>query len=339
MSLLNPFPVYGVIQDSTGTPIVGAIVEARDLTSYIGTGTTTTIADGYYQIDIQYVASADGNTIEITCTHNSESNSDSFTLDVSGGFEEVDLQLQKLYEASTIATAGIDWDSLEQVYSGEKIIRDKNGDLHAIWKTSTDYIMHANSTNSGDSWETATTVSPDGDGHTPTMAVDNLGYVHVVWLQFEGSENHLLYRRNTGSWESISTLKADVVAFPAIKADAFNNLHVAWAKFSPAVSRDFGYKKYHVAGSSWGAEETIASSPYIPYWCHLFIDNNQDVYVITSERTSVTLENQTNVHKRVAESNWVGKFLILDGDSHLKHSENMVFALSEENISPNLLFI
>ena len=102
MTLYNPFPIRGVVTDASSNPIVGATIEVQDLTGYVTTGTTTTIADGFYQIDIQNVASADGDTIEVKAIYGGSQVTDTFSLDVSTGFEEVNLILPYMVLTETV---------------------------------------------------------------------------------------------------------------------------------------------------------------------------------------------------------------------------------------------
>jgi len=95
--LNNPYPIFGVITDYGGNPIVGAVIEVEDLTTFVVTGTATTVAEGFYQIDIQNIADSDGDTIQVSCDHTTggaiQSGSDTFALSVISGFKELNLQL------------------------------------------------------------------------------------------------------------------------------------------------------------------------------------------------------------------------------------------------------
>jgi len=92
MTLLVPYYVYGVVT-LDGSPQSGITVS-------VSTEETTTDDDGKYQINIQDVAT-DGQSVTVTATYGEDSDEDSFTLDVSDLFKELDLSITSTARYST----------------------------------------------------------------------------------------------------------------------------------------------------------------------------------------------------------------------------------------------
>jgi len=84
MTLLVPYIVYGeVTYDGSAQSGVTVAVDAAE---------TTTDENGKYQLNIQTVAT-DGQSVTVTATYSGDSAQDSFTLDVSDLFKELDLSI------------------------------------------------------------------------------------------------------------------------------------------------------------------------------------------------------------------------------------------------------
>jgi len=93
MTLPVPYFVYGVIKVDD--------VEQVGATVAVSTEETTTIAGGVYQVNIQDVAT-DGGLVTVTATYNGYSTEDSFTLDLSDPFKELDLNIITIIEGFSI---------------------------------------------------------------------------------------------------------------------------------------------------------------------------------------------------------------------------------------------
>jgi len=84
MALLVPYYVYGTVT------VDGS--NQKDATVAIGAANTTTNTNGLYQLNIQDVAT-DGASVTVTATYSGDSKQDSFTLDISDPFKEMDLAI------------------------------------------------------------------------------------------------------------------------------------------------------------------------------------------------------------------------------------------------------
>jgi len=92
--------VYGYIYQNNGvTGQVGATVNIVDQTNGQGTATTTTITDGFYQINIQNYVD-DGDTIQVSAIYGGETNSDTFTLNIVDAAKSMNLTLETTARAT-----------------------------------------------------------------------------------------------------------------------------------------------------------------------------------------------------------------------------------------------
>lgn len=88
MPLLVPYWVYGYVKQVEGGIIGDTYVEGATVS--VGADSTTTDANGYYQLNIQDVAT-DGQSSTITATYGVNSDSDSWTVDISDAVKRMDL--------------------------------------------------------------------------------------------------------------------------------------------------------------------------------------------------------------------------------------------------------
>ena len=92
MTLPVPYPVYGVITDG-GSPVNNALVHAQDTTTGGTIATTTTNANGEYQINLENIAN-DGNNITVWSSYDGKNKNYSFTLNIANKAERVNLALE-----------------------------------------------------------------------------------------------------------------------------------------------------------------------------------------------------------------------------------------------------
>lgn len=101
-ALDQSFPVYGTLRDADGNPLPADVtMMVKDL-SRSTQMTVTTNSDGYYQADLSALANCeDGDTIQVSCSHNQEENSKSFSLDVSDPSKNISFYLIGAPEVAT----------------------------------------------------------------------------------------------------------------------------------------------------------------------------------------------------------------------------------------------
>jgi len=114
MTLIVPYYIYGEVK------VDGVVQESA--TVAVSTENTTTNADGLYQLNIQDVAT-DGASVTVTATYSGDSDEDSFTLDISDPFKEIDFDITASEEAA-VDTEGfsIYGDGTTTVYGGDRTL-------------------------------------------------------------------------------------------------------------------------------------------------------------------------------------------------------------------------
>jgi len=115
MVLPVPYPVYGYIISTSGASLSGANVSATDITNPQGTGNDTSDANGSYSINLMDYAD-DGDTIQVTATSGVNTDTETFTLNLSDGAYRLDLTPSSMCDTFTI-TGTTDSITLLQPYS------------------------------------------------------------------------------------------------------------------------------------------------------------------------------------------------------------------------------
>ncbi len=106
-ALDQPFPVYGYIKDSTGSPLAGVAVYIKDLTKSTQL-IVYTQSNGYYQADLFNLQNCEnGDTIEVYCEYGDENNSKIFVLDVTELSKNVSFSLIAPPTVSTLNASSI----------------------------------------------------------------------------------------------------------------------------------------------------------------------------------------------------------------------------------------
>ena len=90
MALPIPYPVYGVVTDSNGTPLIGVTVTMSD----IATSSNTTDSSGRYLINIQNITSI-GNSLTIAASCSGERFEKHWTVSVTGPGKRFDIALEE----------------------------------------------------------------------------------------------------------------------------------------------------------------------------------------------------------------------------------------------------
>ena len=116
-----------------------------------------------------------------------------------------------------------------------------------------------------------------GNSDAPSVAVDFLGNVHVVWFDWtdyngSGTDADIFYKcwdNTTGTWtmaEVVSTESTANSLYPSIAVDNVRNVHVVWQDYtdynSAGSDADIFYKQRNVTTASWEELEVISTSPY-----------------------------------------------------------------------------
>ncbi len=113
-------------------------------------------------------------------------------------------------------------------------IDDKNG-LHVAFKMELDlgkgfdlYYVHRRA---GREWDPYRRLAEATEGRirTPSIAVDDDGFVHVVWVQGAGDRSRIYSRSWRGGWEEAKTvINSSTASNPYVCSDEDGNLHLVW---------------------------------------------------------------------------------------------------------------
>jgi hypothetical protein len=111
---------------------------------------------------------------------------------------------------------------------------DSASDLHLVWNDNTPgnaEVYYKKSTDAGNTWTASQRLSWTwGNTEYPSIAVDSLDGLHVVWHDYTGGNAEIYYRKSTNggttwttsrrlTWTSGNSLR------PAIAVDSSSNLH------------------------------------------------------------------------------------------------------------------
>ena len=118
----------------------------------------------------------------------------------------------------------------------------------------------------------------EGKSLVPSLAIDDIGNVHLVWMDSISSNYEILYstKNSNGDWSvpvniSITNGKSLV---PKIAVDAYNNLHVAWQEQDEYGTEIFYSNKTY--GNQWSIPSKISNSGRAP---DLGTDENGNIHV------------------------------------------------------------
>jgi BNR repeat-like domain len=170
--------------------------------------------------------------------------------DTPGNFE---VYYKKSTDGGTSWSAGkrLTWTSAES--GSPAAIVDPSGYLHVVWRDyASDHweIYYKRSTDGGAGWTTGRRLTwTSGDSVDPDIAVDNSGYLHLVWsCLVPAAGAHLDYQKSTdagSSWTSAQRLTwgSGLPCLPVIASDSSGDLHLVWYLTTPDNSEIY-YKKY-----------------------------------------------------------------------------------------------
>lgn len=140
---------------------------------------------------------------------------------------------------------------------------------HAVWyyyfSSGDDQVWYARSSDNTETWSGHTELSSgiDGEDNYPSIAIVG-DTVHVAWLNTNGSNYAILYRRSTNkgaSWGSVDTISDamdDKTEAPCIRASG-SNVYVAWRDQEDADPYyDIFFDRSTNNGSTWGTDQNLS---------------------------------------------------------------------------------
>ena len=166
------------------------------------------------------------------------------------------------YKRST--DSGLNWDPDIQLtfYQGDRSANYAAVDVldsivHVVyryWHSNADTIYYRRSTDNGVTWGSSTALNEFTDYlEAPAISVSG-PYVHVVWDEYSGVQDYVLYCRSTDSgttWEPRILLEnhSETSRFPSISSSG-NYVHVVWMDYRNGNSLRMRY--YFTVLGSWG---------------------------------------------------------------------------------------
>ena len=117
-------------------------------------------------------------------------------------------------------------------------------------------------------------IESDVGSESPSVAVDNMGIVHVAWYDRDnytssGSDADIFFRCwnvSTSNWserEVVSTESTDESYSPSLAVDKFGNIHVAWFDRTDYAGADgdydIFYKRWDSLSASWTTTEVVST--------------------------------------------------------------------------------
>jgi len=142
---------------------------------------------------------------------------------------------------------------------------DSSDNVHVVWSDETpgNYeLYYKKSTDGGATWSTSKRLTwTSGDSHSPALAVDSSGDLHVAWYDDTPGNTEIYYKKSTDSgvtWSANKRLSstANNSDFPDIVADTSGNLYVVWDDKTPG-NFEIYFRTSPDAGATWSASKRI----------------------------------------------------------------------------------
>ena len=188
---------------------------------------------------------------------------------------------------------------------------DSFNNIHVVWHDQTNYLSSGSDADifykkldfNLDSWLTTEVVSTESIGGSlyPTMVVDVVGGVHVVWRDNSdyagsGSDADVFYKNRLTSnvWTTTEVVSAQsdaAVDYPTIVVDSFGGVHVAWEDLSnyagAGADSDIFYRYKEPFFDSWIITEVASTvSDLSSNWPVLSIDSDDRIYLVWHDHTN-----------------------------------------------------
>ena len=97
----------------------------------------------------------------------------------------------------------------------------------------------------------------------PSVAVDRLGDVHVVWTEYDGTGSaQVYYARRDASWH-LEALTSTLYnkGYPSVAVDSLNQVHAVWTgKDSSAQGTEQAYYRLRTRAGGWQSQQQLTSA-------------------------------------------------------------------------------
>jgi hypothetical protein len=174
---------------------------------------------------------------------------------------------------------------------------DSSGQLHVVWEDNTpgEYnyeVYYRKSTNSGTTWSKARRLSwMENGSHSPDIAVDPSGNLHLVWYDENPSLYDIYYKNSTdsgASWTAAKRLTSDLgwSAYPCLAGDVSGQLHLVWED----SEGDLSYRKSTNSGTSWSTIQRLTWTSGSSWDPIMIADSSGNLHLVWSDNTPLNRE-------------------------------------------------
>lgn len=204
--------------------------------------------------------------------------------------------------------------SSDQVNPGIAI--DAEDNVHVVWQGkgwgSNPGFFNIRYRKRIDSWQLQEAITDkDQNQRSPSIAVDGIGNVHVVWSGIGWGANptidNIQYRKRTSSWQAQEHVsdRTDFQWGPCVAVDTNNNVHVAWYGdgWAPYVGRhQIRYRQRTT--SSWQVHEALTEINMDQNSPSIALDKDGNVYVAWFGKGWGTYPYKYNIQLRKRTNSW-----------------------------------
>jgi len=171
-------------------------------------------------------------------------------------------------------------------------------DIHIVWDDDTpEYgdIYYKGSTDGGSTWSATKRITWTSDKtHSPAIAMDSSGTIHVIWEDSTPGNLEIYYKRSAdggSTWSPLQriTWTSGSSSWPAIAIDSNDTIHVVWYDDS-LVNLDIYYKKCTDGGTTWGTSQRMTWTPGESHNPALAIDSTNTIHVVWYDFTPFNYE-------------------------------------------------
>lgn len=222
------------------------------------------------------------------------------------------------------------WNATNKIWTSTKVVSTESTDdsykpsiaidgddnVHIAWFDFTNYnnsgtdadIFYKNWNATSRTWTITELISTKSTiaSYTPSIAVDNLRNIHIVW--YDGAYYGIVYKRRDSvsmTWtttELVSTesvLSLSITGDPSMVIDGIGNLHVVWrdpTNYSGSgTDFDIFYKMWNAVSMTWTTTEVVSTeSSSLTMHHRIAVDSAGNVHVVWREVMDILYKKKLN---------------------------------------------
>ena len=193
--------------------------------------------------------------------------------------------------SSWSATRRLTWAS--SYYLSVAIAVDTADNIHIVWADylpGTGEIYYKKSTNGGTTWTANKRLTwTSGASEDPSITVDSLGNIHVVWEDSTPGDYQIYYKKSTDggvTWTASQRVSwtQDTCLQPVIASHWSGWLYLFWVEKSPAGNEIY-FKTGTIGGPGWSASRKVAWTSGSSWCPAVSVDFSGDLHLAWSGNT------------------------------------------------------